>query len=67
MTPAVLEQLFWIIAASAASIIAILVWSVVLVETVRQRRRPRISDAEIERIAAAAQRLRTDYYEGGQL
>ena len=64
-----LEQLFWLIAVSAASVIAILVWTAVLLEGLRQHRsrHPRISDAEHERLAAAALRLRREYEEGRPL
>ena len=61
-----LEQLFWLVAVSAASVIAILVWTAVLLEGLRQHHsmHPRISGAEHERLAAAALRLRRDYEEG---
>ena len=64
-----LEQLFWLIAVSAASVIAILVWSAVLLEGLRQHhsRHPRISAAEHERLSAAALRLRREYEEGTPL
>lgn len=68
MTPAALEQLFWVIAAVAASVLAVLVWCVVLLEALHQYRgRPRLSEQENARLAAAAHALRQEYERGGQL
>lgn len=59
---------FWLVAASAASVIAILVWSVVLIETMRHRRSEwRISDEEHERLAAAALQMRREYEMDGRI
>ena len=60
---------FWLVAASAASVIAVLVWCAVLVEAIRHHRsrHPRISAAEHERLSAAALRLRREYEEGTPL
>ena len=60
---------FWVVAVSAASVIAVLVWCAVLVEAIRHHRsrHPRISAAEHERLSAAALRLRREYEEGTPL